>query len=126
LRRSESATEVSGSRMKRLAQSIEALADKDGELLRMSRQMEQVRRNAACELHTICRDFVNSLNRLTSKVELTLDPDRFSDASFQEDAVNLIQINVRGRILQVGFGATQELVSLTPWPGLYAPSIRTC
>jgi hypothetical protein len=100
LRQSENAAEVSGGRMKRLAQSIEALAEKDEALLRMSRQMDQVRRTAACELHTICRDFVNSLNRLTSKVELVLD-----------EAINIIQINVRGRILQVAFGATQELVS---------------
>jgi len=31
--------------------------------------------------------------------------------SFQEDQLNLVQINVRGRILQVSFSATGELVS---------------
>jgi hypothetical protein len=97
--------------MKRLAQNIEALAEKDEAFLRMSRQMDDVRRTAAIELHTICHDFVNSLNRLMSKVELALDPNQFSAASFQDDAVNLIQISVRGRILQVAFAATQDLVS---------------
>lgn len=111
MRRTENAAEVSGSRMKRLAQSIEALAEKDEALQRMSRQINQVRRTAACDLHAVCRDFVNTLNRLTSKVDLMLDPDQYSEASFQEDAINLIQISVRGRILQVAFSATQELVS---------------
>ena len=97
--------------MKRLAQSIEALAEKDEAFLRMTRQMDEVRRTAATELHTICRDFVNSLNRLMSKVELVIDPGQYSAASFQDEAVNLIQISVRGRILQVAFAATEDLVS---------------
>ena len=70
-----------------------------------------MRRAAASELYAICRDFVNSLNRLMAKGELMLDPEEFSDSSFQEDAVNLLQISVRGRILQVAYSATPELVS---------------
>jgi hypothetical protein len=97
--------------MKRLAQSIDALAEKDEGFLCMARHMEQVRRAAASELYAICRDFVNSLNRLMAKGELMLDPEEFSDSSFQEDAVNLVQISVRGRILQVAYSATPELVS---------------
>jgi hypothetical protein len=112
--------------MKRLAQSIEALAEKDEQLLRRSRQMNQVRRGAASELHTICRDFVNSLNRLMSKTELLLDPAEFSEAAFQEDATNLVQISVRGRILQVAYSATQELVSTEDFrvPYTLAGSVR--
>jgi len=109
--RSGDSAEVSGSRMKRLAQSIDALAEKDAGFLSMARHMEQVRRAAASELYAICRDFVNSLNRLMAKGELMLDPEEFSDSSFQEDAVNLLQISVRGRILQVAYSATPELVS---------------
>ena len=109
--RSGDSAEVSGSRMKRLAQSIDALAEKDEGFLSMARHMEQVRRAAASELYAICRDFVNSLNRLMAKGELMLDPEEFSDSSFQEDAVNLVQISVRGRILQVAYSATPELVS---------------
>jgi len=126
LRRSENGAEVSGSRMKRLAQSIESLAEKDEGFLRLSRQMDQVRRAAAIELHTICRDFVNSLNRLMSKGELLLDPAEFSAAAFQDEGVNLIQISVRGRILQVGYSATPELVSTEDFriPYTLAGSVR--
>jgi len=126
LRRSESAAEVSGSRMKRLAHDIEALAEKDEGLLRRSREMEQVRRAAATELHTICRDFVNSLNRLMAKPELVLDPPQFSEAVFQDEAINLIQIGVRGRILQVAYAATPELLSTEDFriPYTLAGSVR--
>ena len=126
MRRSENPAEVPGGRMKRLAQSIEALAQKDEGFLRLSRQMEQVRRAAAGELHTICRDFVNSLNRLMSKGELLLDPDQFSEAAFRDDAVNLIQISVRGRILQMAYSVTPELVSTEDFrvPYTLAGSVR--
>jgi hypothetical protein len=40
-----------------------------------------------------------------------LDPPEFREESFRDDLPNLIQINVRGRILQVEFEATPELVS---------------
>lgn len=111
MRRSENVAEVSGGRMKRLAQHIEALVEKDERLLSLSREMDQVRRAAAIELHTLCRDFVQSLNRLLSKTELLLDPVQFSENAFQENAPNLVQISVRGRILQVAYTATPELLS---------------
>jgi hypothetical protein len=103
--------EAPAGRLKRLAQSIETLAEKDEGFQRESLEMAQVRRGAANELYKICHDFVNSLNGLMSKGEVVLDPEQFSEAAFQEDAVNLIQISVRGRILQVAFSATPELVS---------------
>ena len=112
--------------MKRLAQSIDALAEKDESFLRLSREMDQVRRAAAAELYTICRDFVKSLNRLMAKTELTLDPPQFSEAVFQDEAINLIQISVRGRILQVAYAATQELLSTEDFriPYTLAGSVR--
>ena len=112
--------------MKRLAQSIDALAEKDEGFLRLSREMDQVRRAAATELYTICRDFVKSLNRLMAKTELTLDPPQFSEAVFQDEAINLIQISVRGRILQVAYAATQELLSTEDFriPYTLAGSVR--
>ena len=124
--RTGNGAEVSSSRLKRLAQDIDALAEKDAEVLRLSRQIDQVRRTAASELYAICRDFVNSVNGLLSKGELLLDPDPFSEASFQEDAVNLIQISVRGRILQIAYSATPELVSTEDFriPYTLAGSVR--
>ena len=126
MRKSENAADVSAGRMKRLAQNIEALAEKDEGYRRLSRQMEQVRRTAACELHTICGDFVNCVNRLMAKGELLLDPEHFSEASYHPDAVNLIQISVRGRILQVTFTPTPELVSTEDFriPYTLAGSVR--
>ena len=43
--------------------------------------------------------------------DVELDPSSFAEGAFQEHTANLIQINVRGRILQVSFYATPELVS---------------
>jgi hypothetical protein len=104
-------TQARDARLKRLASRIEALAGKDEAALRRTREMVAVRRAAAADLHAICADFVNSINRLLDQGEVELDPRTFSGENFREDAPNLIQINVRGRILQVGFRATPELVS---------------
>jgi hypothetical protein len=42
---------------------------------------------------------------------MALDPPEFPPDAFQEDAKNLFQINVQGRILQVEFEASPELIS---------------
>ena len=63
------------------------------------------------DLYAICADFVGSVNRLLARMEVELDPPGFGSSSFQDDTVNLVQINVRGRILQVAFSATAELIS---------------
>ena len=112
--------------MKRLAQHLEALAAKDEQLLRRTREMHQVRLAAASDLHTICKEFVQSLNRLLSKTELVLDPAEFTTVSFQDEVTNIIQISVRGRILQVTYTATQELVSTEDFrvPYTLAGSVR--
>jgi hypothetical protein len=98
-------------RLKRLAENIDALAEKDQKVLNQTRQIAQLRRNAAVEIHTICAEFVISLNRLLSRADVILDPPVFTPDSFDEIGKNLIQINVRGRILQIDFRATSELVS---------------
>jgi hypothetical protein len=98
-------------RLKRLAANIDALADKDQDLLNRSREIAVLRRNAAAEMHAICAEFVGSLNRLLLRAEVLLDPPDFGEQAFQEIGTNLIQINARGRILQVEFRATPELLS---------------
>lgn len=98
-------------RLRRLAASIEALADKDEALMRHARDMVALRHSAAVELHSICAEFVQSVNRLLHSGELGLDPPDFPPGAFQEHISNLIQINIRGRILQVEFEATPDLVS---------------
>ena len=42
---------------------------------------------------------------------MQLDPRVFGEEHFRDDITNLIQINVRGRILQVAFRATPDLIS---------------
>jgi hypothetical protein len=62
-------------------------------------------------LHAICAEFVDSLNRLLPQPVVDLDPAELDAGSFHEGSTNLFQINVRGRILQVEFKATGELLS---------------
>src|SRR4051812_17038717 len=94
---------LSEARLKRLAKDIEALAEKDETSLRHSREIAALRRRAAAELFRFCSAFVSAVNTLLPPPEMELDPPAFSEESFQEDLANLMQINVRGRILQVEF-----------------------
>jgi len=97
--------------LKRLADSIDSLAEKDAGSMRHAREIATLRRDASAELYRICSDFVSAINGFLSRVEVILDPPEFADSAFHEHASNMIQINVRGRILQVEFKATAELVS---------------
>ena len=98
-------------RFKRLARSIDALAEKDEGFLRHAKEIAALRRTAAAGLYAICAGFVDSVNGLLSRCEVVLDPPEFSVDAFQEDLKNLFQINVQGRILQVEFEAAPELIS---------------
>jgi hypothetical protein len=98
-------------RLQRLARRIQELAGKDSVLVSQSREMMAVRKAAAMELYRICAAVTDDLNRLLPRHEVMLDPTEFSEGAFQEDSTNLVQINVRGRILQVSYTATGELVS---------------
>ena len=98
-------------RFKRLARSIDALAEKDESFLRHASEIATLRRTAAVGLHSICFGFVDTVNRLLSRSEMVLDPPEFSPDAFQEDAKNLFQINVQGRILQIEFETPPELIS---------------
>ena len=104
-------TATRDARLKRLAANIESLAAKDESYLRRAREIAALRRAAAADLYAICADFVAAINRLLKQGEVELDPPAYAADSFQEDSINLVQINVRGRILQVSFSATAELVS---------------
>ena len=98
-------------RFRRLAQHIDDLLVKDERLLEHAREIAGMRRAAAADLHAICHDFVGTLNGLLEHSSVELDPPVLGVDYFQEDAPNLIQINVRGRILQIVFRATGEIVS---------------
>ena len=104
-------TQARDARLKRLAGNIDALAEKDESFLRRAREVAALRQAAAADLYAICADFVASVNRLLARTAIELDPPGYDPNSFQEDLINLMQINVRGRILQISFSATPELVS---------------
>ncbi len=97
--------------MKRLAQHIEALAAKDEECRRASSEMAEVRSAAAAEIYSICFEFTAALNRLLPQPEVTIDPEEYHRESFDDISTSLIQINVRGRIVQIEFGAAESLLS---------------
>jgi hypothetical protein len=101
----------SKNRLSKLAEKIDCLAEKDDSYLRHAREIEESRRGAAVELHAICARFVENLNRLLQKTSLVMDPPEYGPDRFFDHAPNLFQINVRGRILQLEFRATDELVS---------------
>jgi hypothetical protein len=107
----ETRAQATQNRLKKLAESIDALSEKDENLIRYTRDMVALRQAAAAELHSICGGFVNSVNGLLTRGTMTLDPPEFSHAAFRDEAPNLIQMNVRGRILQVEYTATVELSS---------------
>jgi hypothetical protein len=109
--RSGNQTEVRDARLKRLAESIDGLVEKDESSLRRAREVRALRRAAAAELYGICSNFVGAINSLLARSEVVLDPPDYADGAFQEESANLIQMNVRGRILQVEFEATVDLVS---------------
>lgn len=113
-------------RLKRLAGNIEALALKDEKLFRRTREIMGLRRAAAEALHKICSDFVDSLNRLMPTSQISLAPSEVSASTFRDDGPNLIQMGVRGRILQVAFEGTPEMVSTEDFriPYTLAGSVR--
>jgi hypothetical protein len=98
-------------RLKRLAEHIRSLAEKDENALRHARRIADMRRSAAAELHAVCAGLAASLNALLPEALVSLDPSVFLPEAFQEDSPNLFQINIRGRILLIRFEGSPELVS---------------
>ena len=98
-------------RLKKLAKSIDALAEKDAALVREAERIAVLRGKAAVELYGVCGGFVKELNSLVSVVQVELAPPEYSEDRFRDPGVNLIQINAKGRVVQVEFEATDTLTS---------------
>jgi len=113
-------------RLKKLAEAIEALSAKDTALIQKTLAIASLRRQAAVELHAICGGFVKELNQHLSSAQVDFDPIEYLPESFQEIGVNLLQINVRGRILQIEFSATPQTISTENFrvPHIIEGSIR--
>jgi len=99
------------SRLKRLADRIESLKERDEKAISYARYIAGLRKDAAAQLHGLLSNFVDSVNRLLTDCHMVLDPASFQTDSFREAVSCLFQINIRGRILQIHFAATPELVS---------------
>lgn len=113
-------------RLKRLAREIQSLAEKDEVSVRRSQEIAGIRRRAARELYSVCAVFAEAVNGMLPRPELNIDPAEFGPDGFQEDAPNLIQLNVRGRILQIEFETTPELISTEDFriPYILSGSVR--
>jgi hypothetical protein len=93
-------------RIAKLAKQIAGDIRQDQPLLRTEVELVALRRQGAMELHTICADFVASVNRQLSPPALELSPPEYTADMFRGSVVNLMQINAQGRIIQIAFEAT--------------------
>jgi hypothetical protein len=114
-------------RLKKLARHLEELAKKDEALLQRTEQITALRRAASGELHAICAGFVKSVNGLLSLPVLELGPDEYTPELFRDSGLNLFQINARGRVVQIAFQATDQLVSTEDFktPYILQGEVRT-
>src|SRR6204780_4954144 len=110
MKHTATAAESADARLKKLAAGIAALAGKDELVLERAREITATRNAAAVEIYAICAEFVAGLNRLLPRADVMIDP-ASGGAHFRDDSPCLIQISVRGRILQIEYIATAELVS---------------
>ena len=95
-------------RLDRLAQAIEAIAEDDQKLVDEGALVDELRDRGAAELYKICRDFVDDLNGRLLKPALVLDPPTWNEHGFDDSKFNLLQISLRGRLLQLEISATEE------------------
>jgi hypothetical protein len=94
--------------MGRLALAIEAIAGEDQRLVDESANVDKLRDEGAAALYRICREFVDDLNSRLSKPVLRLDPPEWSADKYVDVGSNLLQISLRGRLLQLEYSATEE------------------
>ncbi|MCP5110988.1 MAG: hypothetical protein GY953_09155, partial [bacterium] len=74
-------------------------------------EIEELRRQAAVDLHGVCNRFVGDLNSLSLNIEVELSPERYGPESFRDTGPNIIQINASGRIVQLAFEPAEPTIS---------------
>ncbi len=113
-------------RLKRLAERIEKLKERDESAIRYARHIAGLRKDAATQLHGLMARFVGSVNQWLTDCQVALDPPELNPDSMPEPGPFLFQINIRGRILQMQFAATPELISREEFriPYTLAGSVR--
>ena len=119
-------TPTRGARLKRLADRIESLKDRDDKAIRHARHIAGLRKEAAAGLYRMMSGFVEGVNEWLAESRLSLDPPTFDADSMPDPGNFLFQINIRGRILQIQFAATPDLISREDFrvPYTLAGSVR--
>jgi hypothetical protein len=102
----------------RLARQIDA-ARKAQRFVVNADEVASLRRDGACELHRICKEFAASVNSNLSEAALDVSPAKFVKETFREVGANLIQIGSHGREMQIAFEATREAFSTEKFPTPY-------
>jgi hypothetical protein len=95
-------------RLGRLAAAIESIAGRDQTLIEESNRVDRLREEGAAAIYGLCREFVDELNRRLTQPALILDPPTWNSENFNDSGPNLLQISLRGRLLQFEFTATDE------------------
>ncbi len=98
-------------RLTKLARAIELLGERDQNLLSESSRVDRLRIEGAVALHALCREFTEALNGKLTSPAVVLDPADYRAEHFNDGVPGLFQINLRGRLLQLEFEATEELYS---------------
>ncbi|MBK5294996.1 MAG: hypothetical protein JJE04_25385 [Acidobacteriia bacterium] len=102
---------MSEDRITKLARNLDRVAEKDLSRLVREKEIEELRRQAAVQLHERCRSLVRTINEKVRIVRLELSPVEFNAADFHETGANLIQLNAAGRVVQLSFRGTEPFVS---------------
>lgn len=102
-----------------MAKAIEALTDRDEQLLREAERVDRLRPQGALMLHGLCRQFVEQVNLRLKEPSVSFDPSTWTLDSFTDGATHLFQINLRGRLLQLAFRSTDQLHSTDDFPKPY-------
>ena len=105
-------------RIRRLAARMDRLAEQDELLVARTRKVEAARLLASEQLYRTCEHLVRQINSLLTRFRLEIAPDSWGPATFR-DGVNIIQVNASGRLVQIAFQPTEQLVASDNFPTPY-------
>lgn len=95
----------------RLAHELDRLAERDEKAVQEIDRADMARRQGARTLHAICAEFTRHLNAAMTRTEMMLMPAVFDPAAYREDVPNLIQMSLRGRIVQIQYEAPEQALA---------------
>ena len=95
----------------RLAQQLDRMAERDAKAVQEMDRADMARRQGARTLHALCAEFTKRLNTAMTQTEMVLMPATFDPATYREDAPNLIQLSLRGRIVQIQYEAPEQALA---------------